>query len=554
VKRIIVIIALAFIVLWAISCKNDRGTVLNLPFGFGNNGAKDITSFIINGVLGTINGSNITLTLPFGTNLTNLVANFTINGDIEKTNVEVNGVKQSSGDTQNDFTNPVTYKVTAADNTTKDYTVTVTVAINSAKDITQFTILGINGTIGSKTIALTVPNGTDRSSLTPTITHTGASISPLSGVPANFMDTVNYTVTAADSSTKVYTVTVTVAASYAKDITQFTILGIDGTIGANTIALTVPYGTDVTSLTPTIIHTGASVSPLSGVPNNFTNTVNYSVTAADSSTKVYAVTVTAAANPAKDITQFTILGINGTIGANTIALTMPYGTDVTSLTPTIIHEGASVSPLSGVAENFTNPVNYTVTAADASTKVYTVTVSVAPSPAKNITKFTILGIDGTIVEGGGAGTITLTVPYGTDVTSLTPTIIHEGASVSPLSGVPNNFTNTVNYTVTAADSSTKVYAVTVTAAANPAKDITQFTILGIDGTIVEGIDAGTIAVTVPFETDVTSLTPTIIHEGASVSPDSGETVSFTTPVDYTVTAADGTTKVYSVTVTPSLAP
>ena len=126
-----------------------------------------------------------------------------------------------------------------------------------------------------------------------------------------------------------------------------------------------------------------------------------------------------------------------------------------------------VSPLSGVAENFTNPVNYTVTAADASTKVYTVTVSVAPSPAKNITKFTILGIDGTIVEGGGAGTITLTVPYGTDVTSLTPTIIHEGASVSPDSGETVSFTTPVDYTVTAADGTTKVYSVTVTPSLAP---------------------------------------------------------------------------------------
>ena len=64
-------------------------------------------------------------------------------------------------------------------------------------------------------------------------------------------------------------------------------------------------------------------------------------------------------------------------GAKTIALTVPYGTVVTALVPTIVHTGASVSPASGTAQNFTSPVAYTVTAEDATTAVYTVTVTVA---------------------------------------------------------------------------------------------------------------------------------------------------------------------------------
>lgn len=169
----------------------------------------------------------------------------------------------------------------------------------------------------------------------------------------------------------------TVAPSSAKDITNFTILGIAGTVGTNTISLTVPYGTSLTSLTPTIIHTGASVNPTSGVAQNFSSPVVYTVTAADASIKTYTVTVTAAPSSAKDITSFTILGIAGTIGTNTISLTVPYGTSLTSLTPAIIHTGASVNPASGVARNFTSPVTYAVTAADTSTKTYTVTVTVA---------------------------------------------------------------------------------------------------------------------------------------------------------------------------------
>ena len=89
-----------------------------------------------------------------------------------------------------------------------------------------------------------------------------------------------------------------------------------------------------------------------------------------------------AASPAKAITAFNFNGltpnVTGTVneGTKTIALTVPYGTDVTALVPAITHTGASVSPNTGVAQNFTSPVTYTVTAADSSTQQYTVTVSV----------------------------------------------------------------------------------------------------------------------------------------------------------------------------------
>ncbi len=63
---------------------------------------------------------------------------------------------------------------------------------------------------------------------------------------------------------------------------------------------------------------------------------------------------------------------------HTVSVTVLNGTVVTSLVPTIAYTGASVSPASGTAQNFINPVVYTITAADGSTQAYTVTVTVAP--------------------------------------------------------------------------------------------------------------------------------------------------------------------------------
>ena len=61
----------------------------------------------------------------------------------------------------------------------------------------------------------------------------------------------------------------------------------------------------------------------------------------------------------------------------TITVDVPEGTDVTALTPSItVSEKATVSPASGVKQDFTKPVTYTVTAEDGSIQKYTVIVTI----------------------------------------------------------------------------------------------------------------------------------------------------------------------------------
>jgi len=93
----------------------------------------------------------------------------------------------------------------------------------------------------------------------------------------------------------------------------------------------------------------------------------------------------------KSISSFTLSGLNPVVNGAidntnyTVSLTVPTGTDVTTLIPSIsVSDYATVSPSSNVAQDFTNPVTYTVTAQDGSTQAYTVTVTVAgstPTPA-----------------------------------------------------------------------------------------------------------------------------------------------------------------------------
>jgi hypothetical protein len=95
--------------------------------------------------------------------------------------------------------------------------------------------------------------------------------------------------------------------------------------------------------------------------------------------------VTAASAASKAFTAYSLDGVLGTINevAKTIRVVMPSGTAVTSLIASFTTTGSSVkvgstTQVSGTTvNNFTSPVVYVVTAADASTVNYTVTVTVA---------------------------------------------------------------------------------------------------------------------------------------------------------------------------------
>lgn len=493
--------------------------------------SKAITSFAIGDAEAAIDGTNITLTLPYGTDLSQLTPL------IEHTGIAIS----PKVDSEQDFSIPVTYTVTAQDGSTQKYVVTITTAPSDAKEITGFSVAGGEAEIVGSAISVTVPYGTDVTFLTPTVQHTGASVSPASKASRDFSSPVEYTVTAADGSTKTYTVTVSVALNPAKEITQFVILGGEAQIVGTTITITVPYGSMPAALTPSILHTGEDIEPASDTEQDFTGPVEYVVTAADGSKRTYTVIVTVAPSTENSITQFRLLGIDAIVSDGSISVTVPYGSDVTSIAPELTHTGANIEPDESEALNFSTAQTYTVTAANGDTRQYTVTVTIAPNTAKTITSFELLGYAATI-----DGTdITLTLPYGSSVTSVTPEITHTGVSIEPEESEAQDFSQPVMYTVTAADSSTQTYTVTVTVAKSDAREILTFTLAGVSGEVTEGV----ITVTVPYGTDLSGIAPTITISGVSVAPESGVAQDFTAPVTYTVTADNMQTKEYDVTVT-----
>jgi autotransporter-associated beta strand protein len=83
-----------------------------------------------------------------------------------------------------------------------------------------------------------------------------------------------------------------------------------------------------------------------------------------------------------------------------------------------------------------------------------------PSSAKNIQTFVFPGQPATTISGTN---ISVTVPFGTNVSALAPTYtVSAQATGSPISGTPRDFTTPKSYTITAEDLTTQLYTVSVT--------------------------------------------------------------------------------------------
>jgi hypothetical protein len=182
-KKIMTVAVLLAVALLAFGCTPKRDNPYDPRNGLYHNEITEF-SFASPVSVATISGTTITATVPYGTDVTALVAAFTTTGR----SVQVGSTSQVSGVTANNFSSAIIYRVTAINGTTRDYTVIVTVASNTAKEITAFqftsalnSAAGVSSdcvaTISGTNINVTVPYGTDVTALVATFSTTGQSVS-----------------------------------------------------------------------------------------------------------------------------------------------------------------------------------------------------------------------------------------------------------------------------------------------------------------------------------------------------------------------------------------
>ena len=147
----------------------------------------------------------------------------------------------------------------------------------------------------------------------------------------------------------------------------------------------------------------------------------------------------------------------------------------------------------------------------------------------NVSSFKINGVTGTIDQ--KTATISVIMPYGSDITAVNPEIILQDGATSNLNlNVPINFTNAVKFRVINGNLF-KDYTVSVVVLS----PIKSFKINDVVATINDVNK--TIKIILPENTSLTALQPQIeLTEGVSISPTSGTTIDFTNSVTFMVTA------------------
>ena len=525
---------------------------------------------------GTIQANNdILVKVPFVTDLTKLVAIFSTTNNAS---VTVGGVTQVSGVTKNNFTNPVVYTVTADDGKTNVYTVKVNNDKSADNNITAFDFDSpkATGILNGTEIVVPVPFNSKLNNLVAVFkasdyatVKVGDVLQVSATTPNDFSHPVAYQVIAEDGTQKNYAVTVRPAQSDEKDIIDFKIGDAKGVVSEDSISVTVPYGTQLGKLVADYTSNGQSVKvgdtlQVSGTTvNDFSKSVEYTVTAQDGSIKKYTVQVDVARSDEKHIDSFKLAGVNAVISGTSINVTLPYNSSVSDLVAIFTWVGKSITVgkvdqvSNQTINSYKNPVDYLVTAQDDSSIVYTVHVTVALKSAKNFDTFKLGNTPGDIVENKAGGTIKVNMPFGTDVTKLVVDFTTAGETVwvggvKQTPGVTaNNFSKPVVFTVIAQDGSKREYTVSVVVSKATDKEIQTFSIANAKGKI-SGL---AISVTVPYGSDLKNLVASFTFIGSTVTvgdtlQSSGITQNdFSSPVSYTVTAEDKSTSVYVVTVT-----
>ena len=244
------------------------------------------------------------------------------------------------------------------------------------------------------------------------------------------------------------------------------------------ITVTLPYAyynAHITSLTPSFAYSGTFVTVNPTNPTDFTNPVSYTLKNAGGDQVTYKVNVTRA-NPdsACNILTFSIPNQVGTTTfvpkttagtLDSILITMPYTSNQSNLAPTYTTSplASSSTPASGVAQDFTSPVVYTVVSQGAAaTKNYVVKVKkAAPDSVCTIKTFSFASNERVTIN-NDLNKITVIVPASSVLTSVTPTYTLTSSLSSITSpSFPADFSNPVPVTVTAESGKTKIYTVTV---------------------------------------------------------------------------------------------
>jgi hypothetical protein len=485
----------------------------------------------------TIDGQAVTdgatVSAPYGTDSVEVVATPTAIADGATVDI--------TGDT--DLVtgpNTVTAVVTAEDDvTTQTYTVTVNVSEN---DDTTLGVFAVNGNDVTNGASVELPFGTTE------IEYVAEASDIEAAVVVDLVDdlvtgpnTMTVTVTAGNgTSTATYTVTLNVAEN---DDTSLGVFAIDGNDVVSGATIDLPFGTaEVEYVAEASDIDAAVVVDLVEELVTGPNTLTVTVTAANgTSTATYTVTLNVLEN---DDATLGVFAINGADVESGETVNLPFGTTEVEYVAEASDPDAGV--VVDVVEDLVvgaNTLTVTVTAANGTTTAtYTVILSVQANDDVTLGVFSVNGDD--VVDGGS-------VNLANGVTSVTvvaePSDTAATAVVTGATGLITG-TNTLTVVVTAANgTTTATYTVSLVVANLDGQfsNDTSLSTFKIDGKNV--VDGGSLNVGLGRSSVTVEVVPTNAYATAIAAGNTNLVLGSNT-VTVTVTADDGTIKVYTVTV------
>ena len=527
--------------------------------------------------------------------------------------------------------NTVTVIVTAQDSTTKTYTITLTRAASLSDNADLGSLTISSGTLSPQfsssdiTYTASVDNSVTQVTVTPTASDSSATITVndntvtsgngyiVIGLIAGEPNTVTVIVTAQDSTTKTYTITLTRAASLSgnADLGGLTISS--GTLSpqfsSSDITYTASVDNSVTqvTVTPTASDSSATITVndntvtsgngyiVIGLIAGEPNTVTVIVTAQDSTTKTYTITLTRAASLSGNADLGGLTISSGTLSpqfsSSDITYTASVDNSVTqvTVTPTASDSSAAITVndntvtsgngyiVIGLIAGEPNTVTVIVTAQDSTTKTYTITLTRAASLSGNADLGGLTISSGTLSPQFSSSDITYTASVDNSVTqvTVTPTASDSSATITVndntvtsgngyiVIGLIAGEPNTVTVIVTAQDSTTKTYTITLTRAASLSDNADLGSLTISSGTLSPQFSSSDITYTASVDNSVTqvTVTPTASDSSATITVNDNTVTSGNgyivigliagepNTVTVIVTAQDSTTKTYIITVT-----
>ncbi|PSR09110.1 MAG: hypothetical protein C7M88_07645, partial [Candidatus Arcticimaribacter sp.] len=475
-----------------------------------------------------------------------------------------------------DFDSIIDYTITSEDGKSKVYKLTIIKVDNSENKIIAFYVSAVESlyVLGevdqvANIINLKIPYTFDLTSLV-----VSATISPFSEIsPAldnrfDFTKDVKFTITAENGEEREYSILVERDENEENYITSFEFpTPEDSNIAAeyiddenNLIHIQVPFGFDLTELTPQIeISENATISPQATLERNFENPITYDVTSEKGVIKTYTVSTTIAPNSENLITEFTIpnnddmiIGIIDNL-ENSVTVNIPFDFEINNLTSNIIvSENATVAPASGVTQNFNEENTLIVTAENGNTRDYTVVFVRAPNVQNMIISFTMPNGESSIqgVVDNDANTITLSFPFGFDPNGLVPEIVvSENAAV--VASSINGYHDKISYLVTAENGDKRIYKTIAVFEKNSANFVTSF-LIEIENEFQQAdIDNNnnTITVSTSLNTDLTDVNIYImISENSTINSHLNYQELNFEGRSYIVTAENGNEREYDVVI------